>query len=74
MLFNSYKDMFKSLQQECDKIKLSLNNEILMVRDLDNDLIVNYNLKYTNYFLLKEDLIKLNSKSLKDLIKLNYKF
>jgi hypothetical protein len=70
MLFNRYKDMLEYFEKTYPNIRFSLSNHILSLRNNDNDLIVNYDLRFTNFILLDSDINHLHAKCMMDL---NYK-
>jgi len=71
MLFNSYKEMLKYLEKNYKNIRFSISCHILSLRNLDNDLIVNYDLRCTNFLLIDSDISHINARSI---LELNYKF
>jgi hypothetical protein len=71
MLFNSYDDILGYCEKTYPNIRFSLSGYILSLRNQDNDLIVNYDLRFTNFILLDGDINHLHAKCMMDL---NYKF
>ena len=71
MLFNNYKDILGYFEKTYPNIRFSLSGYILSLKNNDNDLIVNYDLRFTNFILLDNDINHLHAKCTMDL---NYNF
>lgn len=71
MIFNSFKDMEKYFRNTYKNLRFELSNYILSVKDLDFNLISNYDLRFTNFLMLDRDICNLNYRSCEEL---NYKF
>ena len=71
MFFNSYKDILVQFENNYPNIRFKLSGYILSLRNNDNDLIVNYDLRFTNFILLDNDINHLHAKCTMDL---NYNF
>ena len=70
MLFNNYKEMKDYFEKKYPNIRFSLSGYILCLRNNDNDLIVNYDLRFTNFITLDNNISHINARSL---LNLNYK-
>lgn len=73
MIFNNYKDVEKYFKNTYTNLRFEVSGYILSVKDIDFNLISNYDLRFTNFLMLDININRLSLKRYKNM-KLNYKF
>lgn len=75
MIFNNFKDLETYFRNTYKNLRFEVQCNILSVRDLDFNLISNYDLRFINFLMLDRDICNLNYRNY-EICKeeLNYKF